>query len=137
MRGVQTYRRQSAPSWTRIDAILFLFRRAAENLDRAETLLAANDGMAAGKLLIETQTIVTAFASGLDPSDADSVNFLKLYEYVGYQLARAEADGIREARSVLATLQEGFEEVQEKARTLERAGELPPFRESTAVHATA
>lgn len=137
MTGVQAYRRQSVPAWTRIDAILFLYRRADENLDRAESLLAAGDKSAAGKLLIQTQTIVTAFASGLDISEASSVQLLKLYEYVGHQLAQATLDGVREARKTLRTLAAGFEEVQDRARHMERTGELPPFRESSAITATA
>jgi flagellin-specific chaperone FliS len=137
MLGVQAYRRQSAPAWTRIDAILFLYRRADENLERAATLLAQNDALAAGKLLIETQTIVTAFASGLDLADPNSVHLLKLYEYVGYQLSQASPAAVREARKTLKTLSEGFEEAQERARQMERTGELPPFGDSSAIKATA
>ncbi|MBX9678251.1 MAG: flagellar protein FliS [Gemmataceae bacterium] len=137
MTGVQAYRRQSAPAWTRIDAILFLYRRADENLDRAESLLAAGDAAAAGPLLIETQTIVTAFASGLDMAEASSVQLLKLYEYVGHQLAQATVAALREARKTMKTLAAGFEDVQDRARQMERTGELPPFSESSAITATA
>ncbi|MFO0863143.1 MAG: flagellar protein FliS [Gemmataceae bacterium] len=137
MIGVQTYRRQSAPAWTRIDAILFLYRRADENLERADSLLAAGDAMAAGKLLIETQTIVTAFASGLEVADGNSVQLLKLYEYIGHHLAQATGASIREARKILKTLSEGFEAAQDRARVMERTGELPPFSASSAIVATA
>lgn len=138
MHGAQAYRRQTTPIWTRIDAILALYAKAFEDLDKAEALLGGPDASAAVPLLIHAQNIVASFATGLDVQSGDkgAVDLLKLYEYVTHQLSRTSVEGVREARKILATLREGFEGAQEQARQLERTGALPPFAANATYQAT-
>jgi flagellin-specific chaperone FliS len=132
-------RPEPSAGWTRMDTLLALYDGALERLDRAAALLAAGDAEAAVPLLCRVQLIVTELAAGvrLDVNEELGTNYLRLYEFVAHRLRTPAADGVADARRVLATLREGFEAVRAEANELERGGRLPAADRLTLVHASA
>lgn len=140
MNPYYAYRRQEeAAGITRVDLVLALYDKALERLDRAERSLTAGDEPAAVAQLIKVQLTVGELASGvrLEGNEEVGANMLRLYEFVANELRTPAAAGIRNARTVLATLREGFEAVREEANALERSGRLARAATPQVVLATA
>ncbi len=134
MTGYAAYKNVQALPMTRIDVILTLYRRALENLGRAREALERQDSDAARPRLAQTQLIVAALASELPAyRDEASLNFLRLYEFVAYQLKQETVASVDAAVRVLTPLLKGFEAVREQAVAMERKGEIPPLDEARLV----
>jgi flagellar biosynthetic protein FliS len=132
------YRRHREVGTTRIELVLSLYDQAIERLGRAESLLAEDsESLLARTLIAQAQTIVTGMASGIVAKDELSVNFARLYEFVGHRLTQPSAKNVRDAVKVLGTLREAFESVREAATRLEREGSIPPMDVVPNVQATA
>jgi flagellin-specific chaperone FliS len=136
----QKYRRQTevAPL-TRIDALLALYDKALERIDRAEAVLRAGDTAGAVPELAKAQLIVVALASGVKVEVDPEVNrtVLRLYEFAAQHLCHQSLGGIAVAREALRTLRAGFETIREEANRLERAGRIPALGQLQMVLATA
>jgi flagellin-specific chaperone FliS len=140
MNAYQKYRRQTeVPPPTRIDALLALFDKALERLDKAETALGGGDPATAVAQMTRAQLIVLALASGVRVEINPEVNtcILKLYEFTLQHLRHASAEGIASAREALRTLRSGFEKIRAEANELERSGQSPPLDRLQMVLATA
>jgi flagellin-specific chaperone FliS len=128
---------QSLPK-SRIDTIIALYRKALSHLDRARATLLSNDSSAATTHLLKTQTIVMALASNLPAyKDEAAINFLRLYEFVAYQMKRGGVANVDAAAKVLRILLTGFEAKREQALALELQGKLPPVDAISNVSLTA
>src|SRR5262249_41251411 len=138
MHARAAYQQSRSVPTTRIDLILSLYQKALANLDCARQHLAERRPEKVASLLLKTQTIVMALASGLPAhKDETAVNSLRLYESVAYQLARGPADNIAAAARVLGTLREAFEAVHDQAAALEAEGKIPPLDQNHYVSLTA
>lgn len=124
--------------WTRIDLLLALYDKALGRLDGADDALRAGDESGATTLLIKTQLILNALASGVDVSvDPErGANMLRLYEFAANEIRTPRAEGVANARKVLRTLREGFEAVRAEANELERTGAIPAAEQAQMVRAT-
>jgi flagellin-specific chaperone FliS len=115
----------SQPTLPRIDLILEIFERFLERLHKAQQLLVDRPQEARG-ILNQCQLAVQGMAVGLDTSRGElSVQFLRLYEYVGHCLGEGTAASVQNAIDVLKILQESFQQVRPQALDLERQGEIP------------
>jgi flagellin-specific chaperone FliS len=138
MNGYSVYKKHQTTPTTRIDLILQLFRKAMENLTRARAALSDNQTERARPHLASTQLIVSALASELPAyKDENSVNFLRLYEFVAHQMTVGTIESIDAAVKVLTPLQEGFETVRAEAVAMEMQGRIPPLQEPRFVSLTA
>jgi flagellin-specific chaperone FliS len=128
MRHLEAYKQAQKISPTRIDLILGLYRNALEFLGQARTALAENRPAAAKSALLKSQMIVMGLASGLPAHEnKDSLDFLRLYEFVSFKMVQSTTESIDAAASILRTLMEKFLAVREQAIALERAGEFAPL----------
>ena len=128
MQGHAAYKQAQNLPMTRIDLVLALYRKALEQLDRARSALAEQRRVDALPHLTRTQLIVVGMASGLPAyKDEAALNFLRLYEFVAYQMTLGTVESVDAASQVLRTLLTGFEKVREQAAALELLGEIPPL----------
>ena len=138
MQGHAAYKQAQDLPMTRIDLVLALYRKALEQLDRARSALVEQRRADALPHLTKTQLIVVGMASGLPAyKDEAALNFLRLYEFVAYQLAQGTVAGVDAAAPVLRTLLTGFEKVREQAATMELQGKIPPLGRDHLVSLTA
>ena len=128
MQGYAAYKEAQNPPITRIDLILTLYRMSLEHLSQARGALAEHCPERALPHLAKTQLIVVGLASGL-PGHKDEAahNFLRLYEFVAYQMVQGTLESVDAADKVLHTLLKGFETVREQAVSLELQGKIPPL----------
>ena len=128
MTGYDAYKKVRDLPTTRIDLILTLYRRALRNLERARAALTQEQADAARPLLLQTQLIVASMAAELPAyRDEAAINFLRLYEFVAYQMKVGTIDSVDASVRVLTPLLKGFEAVREQATALERQGAIPPL----------
>jgi flagellar secretion chaperone FliS len=139
MNPYQKYRQLPTGPQTRMDALLALFDKALERLDKAEAALRAGDTATAVPQLSKTQLIVIALASHVRVEINPTVNMtvLRLYEFTVKYLATPSLEGIANARTALRTIRDGFERVRAEANELERSGRIPALRQLQMVHAVA
>ena len=123
---------------TRIDTIITLYRKALANLDRARLALGENRPESARPCLMNTQTIVMALACDLPAyKDEAALNFLRLYEFVSYQMSQGAIENVDAAARVLRILLEGFEAKHDEALAQELQGTIPPLDDGQGLSLTA
>jgi flagellar protein FliS len=138
MQRYLAYKQAQDLPMTRIDLILTLYRKALDHLVRARVALAEQRAADALPHLNKTQLIVVGIASGLPASeDEAAVNFLRLYEFVAYQMVLGTVASVDAATKVLATLLKGFESVREQAISLELQGKIPALDHDRLISVTA
>jgi flagellin-specific chaperone FliS len=129
---------QRAMGMTRIDTILGLYDQALAKINQAEDALSRHDQALATTLMNHAQLAVSGLVCGMDGhADDQSLNFLRLYEFVVHQLAQATPESARAARHVLQTLREAFEAIRPEALRLERDGTIPSLDRQSTMQATA
>jgi flagellin-specific chaperone FliS len=128
MQGYAAYKEAQNAPMTRIDLVLTLYRKALDNLAKARAALAGHHPEGARTHLANTQLIVLGMAAGL-PGHKDKAahNFLRLYEFVAYQMIQGTLESVDAAEKVLRTLLKGFETVREEAVSLELQCKIPPL----------
>jgi flagellar secretion chaperone FliS len=138
MQGYAAYKQTQDLRLTRIDLILTLYRKALDHLDQAAKSLADEKDADALPHLTKAQMIVVGLASGLPAyQDESATNFLRLYEFVAYQLAQRTLQGVAAAANVLHTLLKGFEGARDQAVVLELQGKIPPLDRDHLISLTA
>ena len=138
MSAHSAYRQSQALPMTRIDVILTLYRKAIENLGKARAALNEHQPNAARQYLLKTQMAVMALSSNLPAfKDETAINFLRLYEFVSYQMVQGKIENVDAADKVLRTLLKGFETVRPEAVALELQGKIPPLSRDRMVSVTA
>jgi flagellin-specific chaperone FliS len=128
MQGYAAYKEAQNAPMTRIDLILTLYRKALDLLAQARGALADHCPERALPHLAKTQLIVLGMAAGL-PGHKDEAahNFLRLYEFIAYQMVQGTLESVDAAEKVLRTLLKGFETVREEAVSLELQCKIPPL----------
>src|SRR5262249_10358183 len=102
-----------------------------------EAELQSGDADGATSLLVRSQTVIAALASGVAGStDETALTFLRLYEFVTHCLARSEVNDIASAQKILRTLLEGFEMASDQAVSLEAQGQIPAMGLAQSVEMT-
>lgn len=136
MNPYETYERNRASGWTRIDMLLALYDGAIARLEQAHGALARGDTREAAPLLLRTQRIVVELLGGIDLAYGEVPrNLQRLYLFVLQALAPASPTSIAGALKVLRTLRDGLQEVRSEAVELERSGTIPPVDSSRTLHA--
>ncbi len=134
----RAYQKQQNTGPTRIDTILGLYDEALARIGQAADFLARGDEPAARAVLNKAQFAISGLVCGVQGhADSVSLNMLRLYEFVTYQLTRATPEAVAAAKRVLENLRGGFETIRAEAVRLERAGLVPPLDRSPSVQATA
>jgi flagellar protein FliS len=133
------YKQASVPAATRIDLLLAMYDGAIERIAMAMNSLREGNRRKAVSHLLRAELIVAGLASGVRTNIAPhiSVNILRLYEFVVYQLSQVELSALSSALKVLSNLREGFEKIRAEARDLERSGKIPPIEAANALRAIA
>jgi flagellin-specific chaperone FliS len=138
MHGYSAYQQARNPPLTRVDLILTLYRKALDHLTQARVALAGQRPDEALPCLSKTQLIVMGMAAGLPAyKDEAALNFLRLYEFVAYQMVQGTLASVDAAARVLQTLLKGFETVREQAVSLELQGKIPPLEGDRIISLTA
>jgi flagellin-specific chaperone FliS len=129
---------QRATGMTRIDTILGLYDQALARISQAENALGRHEQVLARTLMNQAQLAVSGLVCGLEGhADEQSLNFLRLYEFVAHHLSQASPASAQAARQVLQTLREAFEAIRPEAVRLEREGTIPSLDRSHSVQVTA
>jgi flagellar secretion chaperone FliS len=138
MQGYAAYKEAQNSPMTRIDLILTLYRKALDHLSLARAALGDHRPEKALPHLAKTQLVVLGMAAGLPGhKDEAALNFLRLYEFVAYQMVQGTLEGVDAADKVLRTLLKGFETVREQAVSLELQCKIPPLDRDHLVSLTA
>ena len=138
MRAFDAYKQSQNLPMTRIDLILAVYRKALDSLGKARAALADKKPDAARPFLLGAQMIVMGLTSELPAyKDEAAINFLRLYEFVSYQMVQGAIENVDAAEKVLRTLLIGFEKVRGEAVALEMQGKIPPLNQSRLVSLTA
>ena len=138
MQGYHAYAQHRPKGPSRIDTIIALYRMAIELIERAKPMVNANQTDAAKVPLSQAKLIVTNLASGMaGATDVETLNFLRLYEYVHHCLGNPTLASLDAAQKPLRTVLEGFEAVREKALAMEADGTIPSFQDQKQVEITA
>jgi flagellar secretion chaperone FliS len=123
---------------TRIDVILGLYDQALTKINQAEDALARHDQALATTLMNQAQLAVSGLVCGMEGhADDQSLNFLRLYEFVVHHLSQATPQSAQAARQVLQTLREAFEAIRPEALRLEREGAIPSLDRQHTMQVTA
>jgi flagellin-specific chaperone FliS len=129
---------QRATGMTRIDTILGLYDQALAKINQAEDALARHDQPLAAKLMNHAQLAVSGLVCAVEGhADEQSLNFLRLYEFVVHHLSQATPESARAAKQVLQTLREAFEAIRPEALRLEREGAIPSLDRPNTIQVTA
>lgn len=133
----RAYQRR-ATGMTRIDTILGLYDQALAKINQAEDALAGQEQVLARTRMNQAQLAVSGLVCGLEGhADEQSLNFLRLYEFVAHHLSQATPEGAQAAKQVLQTLREAFEAIRPEALRLERDGAIPSLDRHHTVQVTA
>jgi flagellar protein FliS len=127
MNAYQKYaQHQQVAGLSRIDLLLALYDGALARLTKAEMALTNGDVPVATPYLSKAQLIVTELAAGvrLDVDEQMGTNMLRLYEFVVHELKTPRLESVRNARTILTTLREGFDGIRDEANRLEKSGQL-------------
>ncbi len=123
------YRNAKANAWTRIDMLLVIYEAAIEALDRGIAILESQEHSDLLHARTDAQRKILLIAEGLsideDPTVAQIMN---LCVFVLDQLQSDSVEQWKTSVKLIETLHEGFQEIADDARQLERTGQIPQLR---------
>ena len=120
------YRTATAIAWTRIDMLLLIYENAIESLDKGIHLLEADEGSEMLHARVDAQRKVLLIAEGLNvDEDPTAAHIMNLCVFILDQIATDSLENWRSSLKLLETLHEGFQQIAEEARELERKGTIP------------
>lgn len=129
----QQYRRTSSWGWTRVDMLIHIYNHTINALELGAELLergASSDEVLNARL--DAQKKILLISDGLAVEQGGTaVNVMQLCVFALDQIQTDSADAWRSAASVLSTVREGFQEVQESLREAEQNGQIPPLVPAT------
>jgi flagellar secretion chaperone FliS len=139
MNPLAAYKQASITTATRIDLLLALYDGAIERIAVAMNCLRDGQPSAAFEHIARAQLIVSGITTGIrtDIAPQLGVSILRLLEFVVYQLAQNNLDGLSAALNVMNNLREGFNTIRPEAIQLERSGQIPPVDANSAFQAIA
>ncbi len=122
----QAYRRSTQTQWSRIDLLVALYTATEKTLLAGAEAVEKNDQFTAVQKAIHARKQLLAILEGVEPGDeggADNVRRLLTFCHgcLNANTVRSWTDAAR----IIRTLRSAFEGVQDEARRLEAAGEIP------------
>jgi len=134
----QAYRRTAQSGWTRIEMLLAIYDATIAALDHGIDALNRGATDEYPSLRLRASQLCLLILSGLDTNEdgvARHIHDLCLFSLD--QIAQQDAKAWTDARNILATVREGFQEIREKGIQMEAEGtitQLPTGTERTLLH---
>ena len=123
------YRTATAISWTRIDMLLLIYENAIESLDRGIAVLESDDHSDLMFARVEAQRRILLIAEGLSvDEDPTAAHIMNLCVFILDQLASDDLEKWKTSLKLIETLHEGFQQIADEARELERKGSIPQLQ---------
>ena len=123
------YRNAKAIAWTRIDMLLVIYEAAIEALDRGITILKSHDHSHLLQARLDAQRKVLLIAEGLSiDEDPTAAHIMSLCIFVLDQVQTDSLEQWKTSVKLIETLHEGFQEIADEARELERTGKIPQLQ---------
>ena len=120
------YRNAKAITWTRIDMLLVIYEAAIEALDHGIGILESQDQSELLYAQIDAQRKILLIAEGLSiDEDPTAVHIMNLCVFVLDQIQTDKLEQWQTSLKLIETLHEGFQEIADDARELERTGQVP------------
>jgi flagellin-specific chaperone FliS len=120
------YRNAKAIAWTRIDMLLVIYEAAIEALDRGVNILESQELSDLPHARIDAQRRVLLIAEGLSiDEDPTAAHIMNLCVFVLDQIQTDSLENWKTSVKLIETLHEGFQEIADDARELERTGQIP------------
>ncbi|MCP4787906.1 MAG: hypothetical protein GY903_34300 [Fuerstiella sp.] len=120
------YRNAKAIAWTRIDMLLVIYEAAIEALDHGIGIIESQDHSELLHAQIDAQRKILLIAEGLSiDEDATAVHIMNLCVFVLDQIQTDKLEQWQTSLRLIETLHEGFQEIADDARELERTGQVP------------
>ncbi|MDG1897830.1 MAG: hypothetical protein P8J37_23265 [Fuerstiella sp.] len=120
------YRNAKAIAWTRIDMLLVIYEAAIEALDRGVHILESEDRNDLPHARIDAQRKVLLIAEGLSiDEDPTAAHIMNLCVFVLDQIQNDSLENWKTGVKLIETLHEGFQEIADDAREVERTGQIP------------
>lgn len=122
----QAYRRSTQTQWSRIDLLVALYAATERTLVAGAAAVEQNDLAAANTKAIHARRQMLAILEGVEPGpDGGADNVRRLLTFCHHCLNVNTAGSWNDAARIVRTLKSAFEAVQDEARQLEAAGEIP------------
>ena len=122
----QAYRRSTQTQWSRIDLLIALYSATEKTLLAGAQAVERNDLDTAIAKAVYARKQLLAILEGVEPGpDGGADNVRRLLTFCHHCLNLNTVTSWNDAAKVIRTLRSAFEGVQEEARQLEAAGEIP------------
>jgi flagellin-specific chaperone FliS len=122
----QAYRRSTQTQWSRIDLLVALYSATEKTLLAGAAAVEQGDFPLAGAKAVHARKQLLAILEGVEPGpDGGADNVRRLLTFCHSCLNQNTAASWNDAARIIRTLRLAFEGVQEEARQLEAAGEIP------------
>ncbi|MEQ9411436.1 MAG: hypothetical protein RIK87_27220 [Fuerstiella sp.] len=123
------YRTATAMAWTRIDMLLLIYENAIEALDRGIAILESEDHSELLHARIDTQRKILLIAEGLSvDTDPTAAHIMNLCVFILDQTSTDSLENWKTSLKLIETLHEGFQQIADEARELERNGKVPALQ---------
>ncbi|QDT53795.1 hypothetical protein Pan44_18190 [Caulifigura coniformis] len=122
----QAYRRSTQTQWTRIDLLLALYAATERTLLAGAAAVEQNDLDQASAKAVHARKQLLAILEGVEPGpDGGADNIRRLLTFCHHCVNVNTSASWNDAARIIRTLKSAFEGVQDEARQLEAAGEIP------------
>lgn len=122
----QAYRRSTQTQWTRIDLLVALYSATEKTLLAGAAAVEKGDFQTASAKAVHARKQLLAILEGVEPgSDGGADNVRRLLTFCHHCLNLNTVAAWNDAAKIVRTLRGAFEGVQDEARQLEAAGEIP------------
>ena len=122
----QAYRRSTQTQWSRVDLLVALYSATERTLLSGAAAVEQSDFEAASAKAVHARKQLLAILEGVEPgTDGGAENVRRLLTFCHYCLNLNTASSWNDAAKIIRTLRSAFEGVQDEARQLEAAGEIP------------
>ena len=120
------YKTSQSLSWTRVDMLLLIYDQAVGALNEGARLLEEHQTQEFVSVSLRAQRALLMIAEGLRLDQGEiPMNVLRLCVFALDQVATRSPAAWRSAARVMMTIREGFQAIQEQARTAEYEGRIP------------
>lgn len=122
----QAYRRSTQTQWTRIDLLVALYAATERTLLAGAAAVENNDAETVNAKAIHARKQLLAILEGVEPgTDGGAENVRRLLMFCHHCINMNTAAAWNDAARIIRTLRSAFESIQDEARQLEAAGEIP------------
>ena len=122
----QAYRRSTQTQWSRIDLLVALYSATERTLLSGAQAIERSDFETASAKAVHARKQLLAILEGVEPGpDGGAENVRRLLTFCNHCLNLNTVASWNDAAKIIRTLRSAFESVQDEARGLEAAGEIP------------